>query len=364
LNIRRNPTDDGLFGAWCLSLGLGFSFLWLCFGALNIKLLGYDLLLDRQLYIPLSIGLLFYGILRCGWRLKLVPAAFALPLFLYACSDAPHRGFSFLMHGMYLGELAILAILGFFFWRQVRGAQALVFLIAAICLLLFSFFTESAGRLLISDDHASFIYRLSLLRSEFPNIPFFNPFWNAGSDARDFFATGALNFFLLFSPVLYAFPVEEVYTTLVGILLFVFFPLSLFGSARLLKLPNDVGAIAGMFGLGMSMVWYRWALHFGTMGFLCSAALSPLCLALAARAVLPRFEFRLLHALLLVVIGSLCLFWTPIGIAFAPVLIAGLFALRSYFQKKLVLLAAALLLCLNLPWQQTIKKLLLLEDLR
>jgi hypothetical protein len=51
------------------------------------------------------------------------------------------------------------------------------------------------------DDHAMFIFRLKLLRENFPSIPFWSPLWNAGFDARDFFATGALNVFLLAAPL-------------------------------------------------------------------------------------------------------------------------------------------------------------------
>src|SRR5690606_34615165 len=63
------------------------------------------------------------------------------------------------------------------------------------------FFLQEAGaELLFSDDHSTFVYRLTILRDTFPYIPFYNPQWNAGLDARDSFATGVLNLFFLSMP--------------------------------------------------------------------------------------------------------------------------------------------------------------------
>jgi len=51
------------------------------------------------------------------------------------------------------------------------------------------------GRLLIGDDHPSFLYRLQLLMARFPAIPFYSPEWNAGVSRARLLATGALAYF-------------------------------------------------------------------------------------------------------------------------------------------------------------------------
>jgi len=83
--------------------------------------------------------------------------------------------------------------------------QPITLLIATQALIAGVFISYADGRLLFSDDHPSFLYRLQLLMDEFPSIPFYNTEWNAGYSAREFFPSGVLNVFFLSAPILYFF---------------------------------------------------------------------------------------------------------------------------------------------------------------
>ena len=65
------------------------------------------------------------------------------------------------------------------------------------------FALKTHGQPLFTDDHGSVIYRLALLKENFPAIPTYDTEWNAGTDWRDFFATGILNVFFIFKIIHY-----------------------------------------------------------------------------------------------------------------------------------------------------------------
>ena len=189
-----------------------------------------------------------------------------------------------------------------------------------------------------------------LLKQNFPNIPFYYPLWNAGIDARDFFATGTLNVFFLASPLLYSLNLPENYNLIIAYILFLIVPLVIYLAARMQALPRPVPAIASILALSLSLLWYRWALKYGTMGFITTASIIPLNLVLATKILSKDQQITFAQAVLTVVSFTLMLFWSPSGLVFIPIIIVALFKLPSILRKKYTLFIVLALLTINIPW--------------
>jgi hypothetical protein len=215
---------------------------------------------------------------------------------------------------------------------------------------LLSFLTYGGGRTLVSDDHAVFLYRLQLLKEQFPSIPFYYPLWNGGTDARDFFASGSLNLFLLMYPIIASFEVWQAYTTIVALSLFIIPPASLAIATRLLGLSRAVAACAATLALAPSLLWYRWGLAYGTMGFITSASLAPLCWALWYRISERRDPVSWPLWFAAFAVTTLVAFWSLAPLAIAPIaLTLHPFRFRELYRRRVLSLIAALVV-FNLPW--------------
>lgn len=247
------------------------------------------------------------------------------------------------------GELLLGAIVGYLLLRKGQGRAFHYLPIAASALCIVCFLVETQGRLLYTDDHSTFFYRLSLLKNNFPRIPFYNPLWNGGIDARDFFASGSLNIFLIFSPVIYLFNLATSYNLIIATLLFVLVPLSLYLAARIEGISRLGGSLAATVGLSTSLLWYRWALKYGTLGFLTATMLLPLNLALARRLITAE-SVTWRGTVPFIVSFSLMLFWTPSGLVFLPIIGLTLLSARRLIKNKALLATAVALVLLNLPW--------------
>jgi hypothetical protein len=291
------------------------------------------------------------GLLLSGFRISTLPAnGFLLGILAVFCSEWLLRSFNLLQGPTIRGEIIFCGIIAYLLlrYRSTRLLSVCCYLIPP--LLVFCFSVTANGRLLFTDDHATFFYRLALLKENFPSIPFYSPHWNGGFDARDFFATGALNFFFLSSPLLYLFPLEQIYNILVLGILFGILPVSCYLAARIEGLPSPAPALIVALSVTTSLAWYRWALHYGTMGFVTSASLMPLNLALASRVLSKDGELSFGLALLFFASTTLMLFWSPSGIAFVPVLILGAVQLPRYLKKRFVKPLLLGLLAVNIPW--------------
>jgi hypothetical protein len=315
----------------------------------------------RFLYVPGALLAIFTGTLlwlSFGARAAVSkierscahPAIWAIGLLCIFTSDWIDRPYGFFPSALFRGEI-VLSALTLFLILRVRSCVPLYLLpIAAACLLWSSFYTASAGRLLFSDDHAMFLFRFLLLKDNFPSIPFWSPAWNAGIDARDFFATGALGPFLLASPLIYFTDPTMTYNLIVALLLWFVTPLSAFFAAKIFGANTLTCALSATLSVCSSLFWYRWTLKYGTMGFALSSAILPLVAALSlkvAREPKP-------NLLLLVGSGicfSLMILWTPTAIALIPPFSCFLLPrvttlVRS--QRHVVMLV--LLVAVNAPW--------------
>jgi hypothetical protein len=244
-----------------------------------------------------------------------------------------------------VGAIACYLLVGRQLWKRFFASWPLV----VVCLLIWSFFIALDGSLIFSDDHAVFLFRLKLLRENFPSIPFWSPLWNSGIDARDFFATGALNIFLIASPLIYSFQVETIYPWLIAGVLWVLTPISVYAAARLFGVAPLAGAIAATLSLCPGLFWFRWGLKYGTVGFITSTALLPLVSAVLIRffeADRPSWREIIFVALLL----TLMLLWSPSGLAIVPIFLVALRHAPRLLKSKRHLIAACLILALNLPW--------------
>lgn len=339
--------------SFIFSLGIVF----LLFGVLAGPVAFWDVdhrHISGRLFVGAGALLLLLSLALAKFKVHLLsfaPSTFAIGLLLVFGSDWLCRGYNLFQGPSIRGELILGAIFTWVALKYRATPQAVLILAAVVPLLLmWCFIKESDGRLLFSDDHASFIYRLQLLKENFPRIPFFNPLWNGGVDARDFFATGALNVFFLLSPLIYLFELREIYNVVVLLLLFVVVPGSVFFAARYEKIAMPGCAIASILALSCSLGWYRWALKYGTLGFITSAALVPLILAFVTSVLSKEESISWGAALLLVVCGTLMLLWTPAGLIFLPVIFLGISSFKRVILKPLVAPIVLALFLLNLPW--------------
>jgi hypothetical protein len=239
----------------------------------------------------------------------------------------------------------IAAVLPLSAWRRLLLASPVV----ASLLFVYSFFAESQGRLLFADDHAMFFFRLQLLKENFPSIPFWSPLWNAGIDARDFFATGALNAFLLASPLVYAFPLEKVYNIIIATFLFGLVPFASYWAARLFGGDKTTRSVTALLAMCSSLFWYRWGLKYGTIGFIISTSLIPLVCALFLRFI-STSALRWGEIAAFAATTTLMLLWSPSGIALLPLALIALPKVPLILQSRRHLITILLILALNVPW--------------
>lgn len=278
----------------------------------------------------------------------------ALILFILFFCNWLERDYNLFQGPSIRGEIILGGLTGAFLLlkTQLTTLKKVLFFFLPITMsvLGYYFFMASGGQTLFADDNSVFIYRLSLLKQFFPHIPFYFPLWNAGIDMRDFFASGSLNIFLFFSPLWYLLPVAQSYNLVIGLLLFFFLPLSVFASAKLLRSSDAAASIAGVLGLCLSLMSYRWALKYGTLGFTFSAACMPLAFALIAKMLLTPQEFSARYGVIAVVIISLMLCWSPSGLIFLPLVPFGLIKLPQLLKAKVCCSVLIALLVFNLPW--------------
>jgi hypothetical protein len=277
------------------------------------------------------------------------PGVWSLGLVAVFFSSWLCRPYSFFQGPDFRREIAVATVvacaLSFIPWKRLL----LVIPIATSLWSIWTFLKQARGSILFVDDHAMFIFRLKLLKENFPSIPFWSPVWNAGIDARDFFATGALNAFALASPLVYLFPVESVYNIIIAGFLFVLAPASSYLAARFLNAERVVASLAAVLAMSSSLFWYRWALKYGTVGFIVSTSLMPLCVALYLRFISsPSLRWR--DIALLTVSSTLMLLWSPSGIALLPLALFAIPHLATILSSRRHLITILLILAINLPW--------------
>lgn len=305
--------------------------------------------------LPAAIaGLLAFKLANSDNRVSQALLGCSLALVLVFISDWPARYYNFFPDPALRGEIALGGMIFGLVPFKTRGVVIRIFVSIALVGLLGIFLWEAHGRLLNSDDHASFLFRLNLLKEKFPTIPFYYPDWNGGLDARDFFATGSLAEFILFAPVVYLTDLNQTYTLLIALTLFVLFPACLFAATRLLSEQRNAPWLAALLGVCSSIVWYRWTLKFGTVGFTVAAILLPLTMALSVRQL--DFERSRKETAAFIIVSTLTVLWTGSALALIPTAIIVALRVVSWLLRRELaahrrfLFATILLVCINAPW--------------
>lgn len=296
---------------------------------------------------------LLCGATAIAFRSRSLPrlriGAFELGLLLLLISDFPRRQFSLFQFEWSRAYLIACCLLSLALARRPIALAGSA-LAAALAAAWWGFGATIGGRMLFSDDHPAFLYRLVQLKESFPSIPFYNPLWNGGVEAREFFPSGILNLFTLFSPFIYLFDPVRIYGLLVAALLFAIVPGSILFAARRSGAGQLGAYAAGCLSLASSLFWYRWGLVFGTMGFITSMSLLPACLALCSRLLDPEEPFRARDALITTLCCSLVLFWSPAALVLIPAVLYGAARARAVIAKPWALVAIAALCLISAPW--------------
>ncbi len=298
-----------------------------------------------------------------------MPEVYLFGFLLFVLSEAVSRSFGYyppsLLRSDFLwigvsGSLITLLLRyrtwnGSFFGMRLEH----LFLLSVQILIGFLFLEFAHGRMLFSDDHPSFYYRLILLRDHFPLIPFYNTDWNAGYSAREFFPSGVLNFFFLVSPLLYFLPDfasvsgAHWYTVMIALVFVGIVPWAIYLAGRVLQFSPAVSCLAAVLALGSSSGYYEWLLKYGTIGFSLSVGLLPLTLALCYRMALEDEEPTWSTTIALLVVSSLALCWTLSSLVVLPILLFALIDYRKTFARERLLkifIFALLFSVLNGPW--------------
>lgn len=284
------------------------------------------------------------------WEQLFDPKIGAFGLALVFASDWLTFRFNLFQGPSIRGELLVAFLGSLFLMRTGVIQRFLPYVTFSFPVFLFLIFLQEAyGRQLFSDDHTAVFYRLSQLLENFPHIPFYNPLWNGGMDARDFFATGILNFYFLFYPALKIFGLDSSYAYLVGIVVFLFLPLFTYWASRLHGLSYRESGISVALSLASSLLWYRWCLKYGAMGFVVSSALLPVNLALVTR-LLKNQSLKKWEWISLLLCLTMMFFWTLSLLVFAPLGIYVFACRRQIFFARSFQTFFLAFLVLNLPW--------------
>lgn len=344
-------------GGWShLCIGLGIATVWL--GVLGAPLRiwsnsGTSFIPSGTVALIVALILCLGGIILARAKpAALVPGAMsgAVALAALFLSDWLTRPYSLFPGPSIRGEVVLLgAVCWWLLRRQAMRVINLYALIAPVVLAA-TFLEVAAGRTIFSDDHPVFLFRLISLKENFPLIPFYNPLWNGGIDARDFFATGALNVFIPFWPLIRFFDVTTIYNHIVIGVLFFLGPAATYLAVRLERLPSPAAAIAVILHLSMSLLWYRWGLKYGTMGFVTAASLAPLNVILAAHILSAERELSRRLIILAIFTFSLMVCWSLAGLVLLPAIIGGMVFIRRVWRKRGIPFLVIALLMINVPW--------------
>lgn len=157
-------------------------------------------------------------------------------------------------------------------------------------LLCWHFIAYAQGRLIFSDDHPSFLYRLALIQQHLPDLLFYATDWNGGRIPAELFVTGAVNLYLVFSPLLLlsganlsSMDVASVYSYIIPLLGALIGPLCVYAAARVLELSRRAALIAALLSFAPSITFFEWLLKYGALGFVLSAVSLPLFIVLLIR---------------------------------------------------------------------------------
>lgn len=249
------------------------------------------------------------------------------------------------------GDLLVFALLGAAFFPATTPPAALcaATLVAVQAALLASFLGTTEGKLLFTDDHSTFFYRLHILAARFPDLTYYDPGWNAGRLTTEVFPTGAILLYLVAAPFLAVWPLETAYNAVVGVTLFGVCPLLVVAAASLLGFDRRSRWVAGLLSLMPSLMVARWALKYGAVPFVLVSYASMLVYALARRlAIADRGAWPIGVGLALLL--SAALLWSGAVFLLAPVGAAAFLDPRATGRGRLRLIALVVIVAAANAW--------------
>ncbi|MGI5867860.1 MAG: hypothetical protein ACOX9C_00240 [Kiritimatiellia bacterium] len=168
---------------------------------------------------------------------------------------------------------------------KVLAAGLVATQVACCCLLL----RHTGFGALYSDDHPSFLFRISEFFGAFPWRENYVPHWNAGVANSVITSSGVAGYAILGAPLWLLLP-PHVASPYVFLFAFVFFvPWMTHAGFRAAGLSMIGGLLGAIFALAQGPLFMLWLLRFGTVGASLSMAMLPSALAfLHAAAMRPR----------------------------------------------------------------------------
>ena len=241
----------------------------------------------------------------------------------------------------------------FTLWRPKRWLPALLAagLVAAQILCCAALLWRTGFTAPYSDDHPSFLFRISEFLGSFPWRENYVPYWNAGVVNSVITSSGVAGYALLGLPFWLAMPPHE--ASPYGLLFtFVFFvPWMTYAGFRAAGLSKTGGLLGAIFALAQGPLFTLWMLRFGTVGASLAMAMLPSALAfLHAAAMRPRPSGRMLAGMVvsLFLMGQ----WPPMLMLAIPFGLLVLAHARRWLRSatwRPFLLAAVLVIAALLP---------------
>lgn len=177
----------------------------------------------------------------------------------------PTQGQAFPTMPVWAAVSAALALVIAFRPRLVRWLVPLIF-VAGIILCITQLLMWTGGEALYRDDHPSFMFRIWLTLETFPQMRNYLPMWNAGAVDIAALTSGIHGLAISWWPIFSRFPVEQVYTFVIGLTFAAIIPMLAVCSVRGLGVPWHYAAVAGCLSLGVSQHFFLWLFNYGTIG--------------------------------------------------------------------------------------------------
>jgi len=206
---------------------------------------------------------------------------------------------------------------------------------------------ETGGAALYRDDHPSFMLRLWTAARTIPQWLIYDPLWNGGRVHAFLLATGTVPIATVLWPLWRFGDVLQVYTPGLILAFVVCVPLMAAGSARLMGGRAVACWTTALLAMGVSPYFFKWLLHFGTLGSSFSVAfIMPVVACLYRVLWLDRREVWC--GVVLVVSAFFFLSWPPAAFMAVPLGLGLACSARRFTARKwgwLAACAVALLAC-------------------
>jgi len=248
-------------GPWLLSSALIHS-AWILLAGFSVWLFGRK---RSEPSSPRTANNAMLMLLFVGLCLYLSSSATLAKWFYLMDWMKPTQGQPFPTMPVWAATSAALALVLVFRPRLVRWLIPLFF-VAGVILCISSLLLWTGGEALYRDDHPSFIFRIWLTLETFPQMRNYLPMWNAGVVDIAALTSGIHGLAVSWWPVFSLFPVEKVYTSVIGLTFAAIIPMLAVCSVRGLGVPWHYAAVAGCLSLGVSQHFFLWLFNYGTIG--------------------------------------------------------------------------------------------------